>query len=398
MFFLENFKLAISSLRANKMRSFLTMLGIIIGISSVITIMTLGEIGKASIGKEFEGFGTRRVTIRLNWSDEIRSTDFLNDSELEKIKNAFSKEIEYISPVTWGSGKAKKNKTFANVDIQGTNEEYKTIGKVNIINGRFLNKTDVKGRRYVAVINKKLALKLFKRVNVVGETVKIESGDSGQRFVIVGVYQDPPSIFDKFNKDDTTLLYAPVSIVQYDGLYSYVQAQLSQKVDIDLTCNKISKYVSRMKNKDNLYDAKSSKSEMNIVDNVLSKISLGIGAVAAISLLVGGIGVMNIMLVSVTERTREIGIRKALGAKRKDILLQFLVESMIISGLGGLIGVTLGLGVSNIAAVVLKVSPSVPIKYILISVSFSAIVGIFFGLYPANKAAKLDPIEALRYE
>lgn len=400
MFFLENFKLAISSLRANKMRSFLTMLGIIIGISSVITIMTLGEIGKASIGKDVEGtIGTRRVAIYLDWNDDIRRTDFLNHSDLRKIRNVFSKEVEYLSPVSWGgSSKAKKNKEFGNVHIQGVNEEYKHIGKVNIIKGRFLNKSDVTGRRYVATINKKLALKLFKRTSVVGETLKIERGDLEQNYTIVGVYEEPPSLFDKLNNSNRTTLYAPLSIIEYDDEYDSIDIQLSKNCDIEETSSKILRFISRIKGKENLYRSESAKGQMNMIDGILNKISLGIGAVAAISLLVGGIGVMNIMLVSVTERTREIGIRKALGAKRKDILLQFLVESMIISGVGGLIGVTLGLGVSNIAAIILKVTPSVPIRYILISVSFSAIVGIFFGIYPANKAAKLDPIEALRYE
>jgi putative ABC transport system permease protein len=376
------------------------MLGIIIGISSVITIMTLGEIGKASIGKDVEGtIGTRRVAIYLDWNDDIRRTDFLNHSDLRKIRNVFSKEVEYLSPVSWGgSGKAKKNKEFGNVHIQGVNEEYKHIGKVNIIKGRFLNKSDVTGRRYVATINKKLALKLFKRTSVVGETLKIERGDLEQNYTIVGVYEEPPSLFDKLNNSNRTTLYAPLSIIEYDDEYDSIDIQLSKNCDIEETSSKILRFISRIKGKENLYRSESAKGQMNMIDGILNKISLGIGAVAAISLLVGGIGVMNIMLVSVTERTREIGIRKALGAKRKDILLQFLVESMIISGVGGLIGVTLGLGVSNIAAIILKVTPSVPIRYILISVSFSAIVGIFFGIYPANKAAKLDPIEALRYE
>jgi putative ABC transport system permease protein len=381
------------------MRSFLTMLGIIIGISSVITIMTLGEIGKASIGKEFEGFGTRRVVIYLMWNDDIRQSDFLNESDIRKIKKAFFKEIEYLSPEIWGgSGKAKKNKNFGNVYIKGVNEEYKNIGKINVIKGRFLNESDIKGRRNVVVINKKLAQKLFKRTDIVGETIKIENSDLGQSYVVIGVYEDPPSIFDRFDKSDKTAIYSPISIIDYDNLYDSMEVQISEGYDVEEICNKISKFISRIKGKKNIYRIESAKGQQNMVDAVLSKISLGVGAIAAISLLVGGIGVMNIMLVSVTERTREIGIRKALGAKRKDILLQFLVESMIISAVGGLIGTSLGLGISNAVALFLKVSPKIPIGVIMIAVSFSAVVGVFFGIYPANKAAKLDPIEALRYE
>ncbi|SHG95935.1 ABC transporter permease [Tepidibacter thalassicus] len=399
MFFIENFKLAISSLRANKMRSFLTMLGIIIGISSVITIMTLGEIGKASIGKEFEGFGTRRVYVGINWNDDIKQTDFINNNDIKKLRKVFSKEIEYLSPQIWGgSGKAKKNKAFGNIYITGVNEEYKFISKINVIKGRFLNKPDIKSRKNVVVINKELAQKLFKRINVVGETIKIEDSDFGQSYTIVGIYENPPSIFDRFGKSDKTEVYLPISIVMYDNLYDSLEIQLSEKCNVDETCDKISKFLSRIKGKKDIFKTESAKKQMNIIDNVLNKISLGIGAIAAISLLVGGIGVMNIMLVSVTERTKEIGIRKALGAKRKDILFQFLVESMIISAVGGLIGISLGLGISNLIAIFLKVSPKIPIGVVIIAVSFSAIVGIFFGIYPANKAAKLDPIEALRYE
>lgn len=398
MFFIENFKLAISSLKANKMRAFLTMLGIIIGISSVITIFTLGEIGKASMGKEFEGIGVNRIVVYLSGREEINSEDFLNNSDFQTIKRAFKDDIDYLSPSTWGSGKAKKNKNMGKIYINGVNEEYKFIAKINMIKGRFLNKSDVLGKKSVAVIDKKLALELFKRTDVVGETFKVENSDLGQSYVIVGVYEVPTSLFDKIDKSEETSIYVPHTFIQYGDSYDSVELSASKNADIELLSQKITKFMEKLKNKENLYRVMSAQSQMNMIDNFLGKMSLGIGAIAAISLLVGGIGVMNIMLVSVTERTREIGIRKALGAKRKDILFQFLVEAMIISGVGGIIGTSLGLGISNIIALFLKVTPSVPIGIIIIAVSFSAGVGMFFGIYPANKAAKLDPIEALRYE
>ncbi len=399
LFFLENFKLALSSLKANKMRAFLTMLGIIIGISSVITIMTLGEAGKASVGKEFEG-SKNQIAIRpADW--DIGYEDLLNGSDLDKIRNAFSEDIQYFSPVEWSGGKVKKNKVVDEVSILGSNEEYKFIDNVNVIKGRFFSRSDVLGKRNVAVIDKRLALKLFKRTNAVGETLKIDDGYLGQSYVVIGVYEKAPSLFDQIDSAfgyEQTTLYAPFTCVQYDDTYRSIQAVVSEGADITTVSDRIVKFISKIKHKENLYRVQTAQGAQSQLDGILGKLSIGIGAIAAISLLVGGIGVMNIMLVSVTERTREIGIRKALGAKRRDILLQFLVESMIISATGGIIGTSLGLGISNAIALIFHITPTIPITMILIAVSFSAGVGVFFGIYPANKAAKLDPIEALRYE
>ncbi len=398
MFLLENFTIAIASLKSNKLRAFLTMLGIIIGISAVITIMTLGEIGKSNIGKQFEGVGANKIAIYLNWTSNSVKKDFLTDSDINKIRNVFKNEITYMSPVLMGDiGKAVKKKESGDVVMMGVNPDYKALEKVNVIKGRFLNESDLNKRRRVSVIDKKLALKLFKRVNVVGETLKIESANLKQSFTIIGIYEKKPQLFDAiFSK--STSVYIPIVFSNNDNEYDQLQLQISKDSEASLVSKKILKFIARIKGKENLYIAETAKNQIEIINNVLGTVSTGISIVAGISLLVGGIGIMNIMLVSVTERTKEIGIRKALGASRSDIVLQFLTESMIISAIGGIMGVIIGLSISTIIAIMLKASPVVPVWIVLIAVSFSAAVGISFGIYPANKAAELDPIEALRYE
>ncbi len=235
----------------------------------------------------------------------------------------------------------------------------------------------------------------------------VDTGYSNISFTIVGVYETKASSFEKlaekFGQEIPTNIYLPVTYIKklgYGDRYWAIEVNMVDSNRIEEVSKDIIKLIERRHRNagNNYYLSQSAKKQMQIMDNILGILSKVVGAIAAISLLVGGIGVMNIMLVSVTERTREIGIRKAIGARRKDILMQFLVEAMIISGIGGLIGTILGLAIANIIAVSMGLPPTVSIATILIAVLFSAGVGIFFGIYPANKAAKLDPIEALRYE
>ena len=272
--------------------------------------------------------------------------------------------------------------------------------KVNIIKGRFISESDVKARRYVSVIDKTMALSVFGTENVVGESIRITLEGQPVDAKIVGVYEKEKSIFQGMMRSDSTTMYMPYTI--NSSQLSYM-GSLDMKIDeakssIDIGQN-IADFLARSKQREpGFYIMNTTQGEQNSIDQVLSTLSLAIGAIAAISLLVGGIGIMNIMLVSVTERTREIGIRKSLGARRKDILLQFLVESMILSATGGIIGTTFGIILASIISFVLKVPPVISPGTVVIAVVFSAIVGMFFGIYPANRAAKLDPIDALRYE
>ncbi len=397
---IENIKLALSSIKANKMRSFLTMLGIIIGISSVITIASLGETSKAVIGKEFEAFGKGRVIIFLPYSEELRDSDFFFMEDIEKVKARYREDIVYLEPSTYSSSEAINKRKKAKVDISGVGSGYTEMVNVNIVKGRFLSEGDIKSRRYVSVVDKVMADELFPGEDAIGKTVRISVDGQPADSKIIGIYEKEKSIFDAMMKSDSTTMYMPYSVFPSQLTY---MGQLDMKIDESKSSievgNRIADFLSRMKNRETgFYRVNTTQGEQNTIDQVLGTLSLAIGAIAAISLVVGGIGIMNIMLVSVTERTKEIGIRKSLGARRKDILLQFLVESMIVSATGGIIGTALGLALASVVSIVLDVPPVVSPGIIIVAVLFSAVVGVFFGIYPANRAAKLDPIDALRYE
>ena len=397
---MENIKLALSSIRANKMRSFLTMLGIIIGISSVITIASLGETSKAVIAKEFEAFGKNRVVIYMPYSEEIRDSDYFTMEDIDKVKEKYKEDIVYLAPSTYENTEAISGRKKAKVSTQGVANGYEKMVNMNLIKGRFITEADIKSRRYVSVVDKAMADKIFPGENAVGKTIRISVEGQPADAKIVGVYEKKKSIFDGMMSSDSTTMYMPYSIFSSQLMYmgSIDMKIIESKSSIEVG-DSIANFLAKMKKREpGFYIVNTTQSEQNSIDQVLNTLSLAIGAIAAISLLVGGIGIMNIMLVSVTERTKEIGIRKSLGARRKDILLQFLVESMIVSATGGIIGTTLGIVFASIVSLVLSVPPVVSPGIVIIAVVFSAVVGMFFGIYPANRAAKLDPIDALRYE
>ena len=397
---MENIKLALSSIRANKMRSFLTMLGIIIGISSVITIASLGETSKAVIAKEFEAFGKNRVVIYMPYSEEIRDSDYFTMEDIDKVKEKYKEDIVYLAPSTYENTEAISGRKKAKVSTEGVANGYEKMVNMNLIKGRFITEADIKSRRYVSVVDKAMADKIFPGENAVGKTIRISVEGQPADAKIVGVYEKKKSIFDGMMSSDSTTMYMPYSIFSSQLMYmgNIDMKIIESKSSIEVG-GSIANFLAKMKKREpGFYIVNTTQGEQNSIDQVLNTLSLAIGAIAAISLLVGGIGIMNIMLVSVTERTKEIGIRKSLGARRKDILLQFLVESMIVSATGGIIGTTLGIVFASIVSLVLSVPPVVSPGIVIIAVVFSAVVGMFFGIYPANRAAKLDPIDALRYE
>lgn len=401
---IESIKVAINAIWVNKMRSLLTMLGIIIGISSVIAVVALGEGSNKMIGKEFESFGVNRAYLGMNWRENYTGRDIYTYEDIDALKRGFEDEITAISPIFNTSGEIVVGRKSENVYINGVNEEYNLIEKKEIINGRYLLEADVKAKREVAVIDHEMALGLFGRTDVVGEKIIVDTKNRKVSFLIVGIFKEKESLLGGFGGESPKYIYVPISTVEKmfgigNRIYG-IELNLKNGINIQDTLDKMIKLVERRHDNvgEDKYWSYSAESELQTVNKVTGIMTMVVGAIAAISLLVGGIGVMNIMLVSVTERTREIGIRKAIGARHRDILLQFLVEAVIISGIGGVIGTTLGVGFSYIISTFISIPPSVSLKTILIAWMFSAGVGIFFGIYPANKAAKLDPIEALRYE
>ena len=263
-----------------------------------------------------------------------------------------------------------------------------------------LNQNDVDGSRTNIVIPVEAARRLFGKDNAVGEILPATAMGNSVDYTIVGIYEIPPSLFSSMDTSTSYSCYAPYSAIsRSDWPSSYIEIYADDTKDISQLANSFARYMERYKGfEEGTYTYQSAEDQLTMINSMLGYLSLAIGAIAAISLLVGGIGIMNIMLVSVTERTREIGIRKSLGARTKDILTQFLIEAMILSVIGGIIGTLLGVGIAALGTTVAGVRLAINLQSILLAVIFSAAVGLFFGLFPARKAARLDPIEALRYE
>lgn len=398
----ENFKIAIDSIMSNKMRSFLTMLGIIIGISSVITIVSLGQGGKNTITSEFEKIGSASLSIQVDQSKAAYS-DYLTLEDIKQIKERVD-NVRYISPVTQKSGTAVSESKAKRAIIMGGTEDFRYIENYEFVYGRFFNQREAENGMAVVVIDEDAAKSLFGYSDVVGKTLMVGSSGSPKKAVIVGVTKSSLGIFG--GKSDNMPAFISTPILFYQQLFpsdykidtAYIIADKKENLE---TAGFGAKNIieSRHNNRGKeIYSLENTLKQLDQVNKVLSIFTAFISAVAAISLLVGGIGVMNIMLVSVTERTREIGIRKAIGATTGTILFQFLTESVIISLIGGLIGMILGILGANLIGIFAHITPTLSLGVILGTILFSSAVGIFFGIYPARKAAALNPIDALRYE
>lgn len=404
MNFFESVKMALDSIISNKLRSFLTMLGIIIGISSVITIVSLGQGGQNAITGEFQKIGSTNINLTIDQSKIQSQVDYFTLEDVKQIKDKVS-SVKYISASLQKRGMASTETKTKTAIILGGNSDMSYINNFEVIYGRFFTEKDVSESKAVVVIDQTTAKSLFGTEDAVGNTLNMGEASSRKKVTVVGVVKSSLGIFGAGNSDNIpAFLYTPITFVKY--LYpagSYIDtislAAISQDT-AEQAGNEAKNIIESRHNSrgKDLYKADNLFKQLDEVNKVLGIFTAFIGAVAAISLLVGGIGVMNIMLVSVTERTREIGIRKAVGATTNAILVQFLTESVIISLIGGIIGMILGILGAELIGAFANITPSISVWVILGAIFFSSAVGIFFGIYPARKAAKLDPIEALRYE
>jgi putative ABC transport system permease protein len=395
----EGFLVALENLRSSKMRSALTMLGIIIGVASVIAVVAIGQGGRAVVLNEFNQFGSNLLMFYYKGAMDgqvVNSKDYLTMQDAEAIKRQISGIVE-VAPGTNGRGEARVKKVKKNLSVTATTESYKRVGNIDLVAGRFFTDAEDRAKMKVAVVEEKL----IKEFGLSGTGV-------GQRIYINDL---PYTIIGVLKSQTSALNFGPPSFNAYLPLgawgltaggasadIQWIQAKKPEGANEKELGDKIVALLhSRHHNKDK-YAMQSIEQIKASADKATNILSLIIGSIAGISLLVGGIGVMNIMLVSVTERTREIGIRKALGATHSDVLRQFLLESSLLCLMGGVVGIILGTGLAYIVAKFAKWPPLVSLSTVGIAVGFSIVVGLFFGLYPASRAARLDPIEALRYE
>jgi putative ABC transport system permease protein len=399
----ENLKMALESIRANKMRSFLTMLGIIIGISSVITIISLGQGGQNTIADEFQKLGSATINIRVDAS-KAQATDYITLEDIKQIKDKLD-SVKYVSPSVSKQGTAVSETKSKRAFISGGTTDLAYTDNVEILYGRFFNERELEEGRAVAILDESAAKALFGYSDVVGESIKIGPKTSPKNVTIIGVSKGFTNPFGGDNGGNMPV-FVSVPITFLTDLYSGDVTIDSLTVvattqDNGESAGNGAKNILEIRHNNRgqeVYKAENALKQLDQINKVLGIFTAFIGAVAAISLIVGGIGVMNIMLVSVTERTREIGIRKAIGATTSAILVQFLMESVIISLIGGLIGMTFGILGAELIGKIANITPSISVIAVVGAILFSSAVGIFFGIYPARKAAKLDPIDALRYE
>lgn len=388
MKFYSILKSALKSIMNNKLRSALTMLGLIIGIASVIILVGIGDGATTNVTEQVQSLGTDIVTINISSEDKNFEYD-----DLEKLKEVGN--IASIAPyksinktVTRASNSASQS------SIMVVNDNYLTVTNTTLQKGRTISIVDIENKSKVCILGNEIATELFNLSEPIGEQIKID----GDNYTVIGLLEAQGTSMGN-NIDNMVLI--PITSAQHLGEDTSIQniyVKVENEDNINTTINLIKNYIRQnLEISSEYYSVTSQDSVLDTMENVTSTLSLLLGGIASISLIVGGIGVMNVMLVSVTERTKEIGIRKSLGAKKIDILLQFLVESLALSVLGGVLGVMLGIGVGNLAENFdFTFNPNSTI--VLISFSSSAIIGLIFGIFPAYRAANLNPIDALRTE
>ncbi|WP_256757521.1 ABC transporter permease [Cohnella sp. WQ 127256] len=391
MNFIQAFKMALMSILSNKLRSLLTMLGIIIGVTAVIALVALGQGATKSVTEQVESLGTNLLTVNILGRG---TTSTLKVTEAVAIADKVE-GIKYIAPANSQSTSVKYGTNTKTVSIVGTNADYALVKDYKVATGRFLAQIDLDVYQKVAVIGSTTATDLFGFGSPLGEYILIQ----GTRFKVVGVLEEKGD--STTGSNDEVVMIPETSaerLFKSKGVRTiYVQAETPEVIDSVVTGLE-AELSDHFRGNTDSYRVFNQSDALSALTSVSDTLTLALAGIAGISLLVGGIGIMNIMLVSVTERTREIGIRKAIGAKKRDILIQFLIESMMLSGLGGVLGIGIGIGAAKGASTVFNMDIQFSINIIMVAFFFSVFIGVLFGMFPANKAAKLKPIDALRYE
>ncbi len=394
MGFVEAYKMAIKSIIGNKGRAFLTMLGVIIGVGAVIAAVAYAQGTTKNITDSISSMGTNLIQINITGRGSNRKVTY---DQIKKFADENSTTISAIAPSVTTNGVTVKygSTTMSTTTMLGSTPEYSEINSRGVTSGRFLLSYDNDYYQKVAIVGTAIVNELFGGVNPVGEKIKI----NGYIFKVVGVLEQTDG-GDTSGADDYIIV--PVTVAQRiskTGVIRNFSVQTVTAEDVDGVVTKLEEFLLSIYNNENSYRVINSEQMLETLGEVTGTMMAMLGGIAAISLVVGGIGIMNIMLVSVTERTREIGIRKAIGAKKKNILIQFLIEAVMVTGLGGILGVLTGVCVIRFIFGGFDIVPeSYSAFWMILSFGISLGVGVIFGMFPAVKAANLNPIEALRYE
>ena len=402
-------RVAVSSLMAHKMRSVLTMLGIVIGVAAVIALVGVGTGAQAQVVSQFQSLGSNLVTVTAMPSFGFSQSGLQQSSRTLTMKDVSAIEslatsVSLVAPLYSTNATVTYGGSTTSTTINGVTEEYATVRNTTVTRGRFLTQEDNDNMAMVVVLGTSVVEDLFgsSEVNAIGETVRINR----QNYEVIGVLKSKGQSGPQ-NQDDVIIMPLRTAQLKLGGAGTNTVRSINLQVrtadEMDLAQAQVTAILRSLHglatSADNDFLVQNQADILSSVTETSGTFTTLLGSIAAISLLVGGIGIMNIMLVSVTERTREIGLRKAVGAKRGDILTQFLTEAIVISVLGGIIGVILGVGGAQVITPLLGASQAVVTSQsVVLALAVSLAIGVFFGLYPANRAAGLNPIDALRYE
>ena len=399
---------ALESIISNKLRSSLTILGIVIGVGAVIAMLAVGTGAQASITGEISGIGVNLIFVfRGNQQEDVRNPQPLTTGDAEALRDQFlAPSIQAVAPIISGSSEVSYGGKSTQADINGITPDYLYARNYEVTEGEFIAEEHLLGQASVALIGPEVADKLFdRREGITGDTIRID----GQPYRVLGILASKGG--GSFGSEDNVVLL-PITTARSRLLRrsnDRVDVIFVQAVDADAVKQASDEITQILRSRHRIvigpddFTVFTQEDFVQTAQSITGVFTIFLGGIAAISLLVGGIGIMNIMLVSVTERTREIGLRKALGARKRDILIQFLTESSLLSLIGGIIGIALGWTLAFTVGRIAEANgtpftPLVGMDAVLLATLFSAAVGLFFGIYPANRAANLVPVEALRYE